>query len=180
MPAAAAICLFLFYCTAIPVKFAFMLRINGHTDFGAGLAIFEGRYALKSARSRALGMKPNLPWRKTEMELRRALPAALHAGRYLLRHTHLEKLQAAGQFSLGDAARTALAWGFIHSLQGMLLPFAPPGSLQFSLQPDFSAGGSDAWCSGMVSVPAGHIIIAALIGAWHYLKRRSDHGKASD
>ncbi|MBP3653311.1 MAG: DUF2953 domain-containing protein [Clostridia bacterium] len=178
----AAILVFLYYIAAIPVKFAVSLRFSEHPAFGAGASVFEGRYALNSARLRALGLKKHLPWKKTEMDLQKhaALTAAMRAGRHLLRHTKLEQLRAEGRISSPDAAHTALICGCAQSLEGALLPIVPPGAVQIHLTPDFYAGSSDVFLLGMVSVQAGHIMIAALIGAWNFIIRSISHGKASD
>lgn len=177
----AAIAALLFYFCAIPVKFALVVRISNHPGFGAGAAAFEGRFALRRAGKRARGEKKHLPWKREEKKLARldALPAALKAGRYLLRHLRLEALRARGRLSAGDAAQTALLCGCASALEGALAPCAPPGAVRLALQPDFSGAGNDLTLCGMVSLRAGHIILAALIGAWNNCIRRIRHGKAS-
>ena len=70
--------------------------------------------------------------------------------------------------------------GCAGALEGTLEPFVPPGTLRLSLKPDFSMEKSDIQLYGMVSIRLGHIICAALIGAWNYIARRIRHGKASD
>lgn len=177
----AAVAVLLFYLCAIPVKFALVVRIADAPGFGAGAAAFEGRFALRRAGKRARGEKKHLPWRKGERKIARtdALPAALKAARYLMRHLRLEALRAWGSLSAGDAAQTALICGCAGALEGALSPCVPPGTVRLALQPDFSGGGNDLTLCGMVSLRAGHIILAALIGAWNYLLRRIRHGKAS-
>lgn len=173
---------FLVYFSAVPVKLAVMLHISGHPGFGTGASIFEGRYALNSARLRSLGLKKHFPWKKTEMDLQKgpALSALLKSGKHLLKHTRLEHLRAEGHVCTSDAARTALICGCAHALEGALLPIAPPNTVQLRLEPDFSTGSSDVILCGMVSVRAGHIMLAALIGAWNFAIRSISHGKASD
>ena len=174
--------LLLFYFAMIPLHFALIVRINGHTDFGAGLSAFEGRYALRSARMRACGEKKHWPWKAVGMDLEKAgiIPAVFHTAVHLLRHARVERLCLEGRISLPDAAGTALLCGGAHVLLGMLAPFAAQNALRVRLQPDFTAAGSDVLFSGMVSIRTGHIILAALIGAWNYMIRRISHGKASD
>lgn len=178
----AAGAVFLMYFSAIPIKLALILRISDHPGFGAGASVFEGRYALNSARLRSLGLKKHLPWKKTEMDLKKSaiLSAFLKSGRYLLKHTRLEHLRAEGRVSSPDAARTALICGCAQSLEGALIPCTPPGAVRLRLEPDFSSGVSDVFLCGMVSVRAGHIMLAALIGAWNFIARSISHGKASD
>ena len=177
----AALAALLFYFCAVPVKFAFVLRIAEGTRFGAGAAAFENRFALRRAYARARGNRKHLPWKKVERRIVRwdTLPAALKAGRYLLRHLRLETLCARGRLSAGDAARTALLCGCAGALEGALAPCAPRGSVRFALQPDFTGAGCDLTLCGMVSLRIGHIILAALIGAGNFSLRRIRHGKAS-
>jgi hypothetical protein len=172
---------FLYYFSAIPVKLAVILRIAERTGFGAGASIFEGRYALNSARLRSLGLKKHLPWKKTERDFQKSavLSASLKAGRHLLKHTKLEKLQSEGRICTSDAACTALICGCAQALEGALIPILSPERIQFHLEPDFSSGACDVFLCGIFSVPAGHIMLAALIGAWNFILRSISHGKAS-
>jgi len=178
----AAFAAFSFYAAAVPLKFALVVHICARPGFGAAASPFENRFALRSALLRARGEKKPLPWKKAEIDLEKScvLPAAWAAGRYLLRHARLEKLHARGRVSTGDAARTALICGCANALEAALSPFAAAEAVQLRLEPDFSAGHSDVQLCGMISVRLGHIICAALIGAYQYASRRIKHGKASD
>jgi len=104
----------------------------------------------------------------------------MKAGWHLIRHTKLEQLHAEGHISSPDAAKTALICGCTQALEGALLPIAAPNTINIRLTPDFYAGSSDVLLFGMVSVQAGHIMLAALIGAWNFAIRSISHGKASD
>ena len=169
------------YAAAIPVKFALEVQLGSGIKFGTGISIFAKRYAAKAARLRCLGEKKRRFRRrkKPDLNLNAAISAGMKPARYLLRHVRLESLELCGRLCLGDAARTAMVCGCLHSLEGMLLPMAES---RVSLRPqaDFSAGQSELHLRGMVSLSAGHIILAALIGAWNYMIRRISHGKASD
>lgn len=171
LAAAAAL---LFYLCCIPVKLAVEMRIRQGAGFGAGGSIFEGRYALRSAHQRMLGEKKHLPWKRAEVDINKkdALPALLHAARYALRHLHLERLHLSGTIGARDAAVTALLCGLARSVQAALEPIASPGAVHLNPTPDFSCDGSDLVFSGMISMTAGHIMLAALIGAQHYVRRR--------
>lgn len=176
------IALFLAYAAALPVEFTFFVQLSPQAGFGAGISIFEPRFALKRAMQRAKGEKKHLPWKRAEMDLdhRRVLPAAWHAGRYILKRACIEHLFARGRISTPNAAQTAMLWGCTNMLEGLLFPLIPPERIQFQLQADFSAEESALELGGMVSIRLGHIICAAMICAWHYFARRHKHGKASD
>lgn len=171
-----------FYFFAIPVKLALVLRLSARPGFGAGACVFEGRFALRKAGERARGEKKHLPWRRAGLDLEKsnALNAFRKGVGHLLKHMQLESLRAQGFISAPDAARTAIICACAHSLEGALSSLVPSGCVQLRLQPDFSSMHSDVSICGMVSVPLGHIILAALICAWSYLTRRIlSHGKAS-
>ena len=170
----------LFTIGAVPVQFALMLRLGARTGFGAGISIFGGRFALKSADARALGIKKHLPWKRDALDLeqQQALKAAWHAGKYLARHVHPEHLECRGSIALSDAAQTALLCGCANSLGAALKPLLKD-KVHLNLQPDFSAACSDALFCCIVSLRLGHIMFSALTGAWHYLTGRTAHGKAS-
>lgn len=178
----AAALVFLYYFSAIPVKLAVILHISERSGFGAGASVFEGRYALNSARLRSLGLKKHLPRKKAERNFQKSavLSASLKAGRHLLKHTKPEKLLAEGRICTSDAASTALICGCTQALEGALIPILSPEKIQFRLEPDFSSGISDVFLCGIFSVPAGHIMLAALIGAWNFILRSISHGKTSD
>lgn len=165
-----AILVFLFYLSAIPVEIAVKARTFPEIGFGAGFAIFEGRFALRQAEKRANGEKKHLPWSRFYLgwEKTRALPAL----KYLIRHTKLEKLSLTGTIGASDAARTALICGGCEAVKAAIMPFRWADRLELALSPDFSGGGSSLRLHGMVSIPAGHIMLAALIGAVYLTKGR--------
>ena len=164
----AAFLTFSFYLSAVPVKFALILRITDHPGFGAGTSIFEGRYALRKANRRALGEKKHLPWNRAGAELKKS-PALIRITRDLLKSTSVEALHIQGKIGLPDAAQTALVCGLARSAEGALGACMAPGAVRFAVEPDFSGGGSDLLLWGMFSISAGHIILGALNGAWKNL-----------
>ncbi len=168
----AAIATFLFYFNAIPVKLALLLRVTGTTSVGTGVAIFEGRFAA----SKSLYKKEHKAALAPKIKL---LPSLAKALFYLLRHLKLEQLEAHGKISLSKASQTALICGCTHMLEGALSPFVPANAVHLDLTPDFSSGHSDFALQCMISLRTGHIILAALLGVWHYAYRRISHGKAS-
>ena len=163
-----------FYLANIPMKFAIIWRSHPRMELRGGASIFECRFALRRALKKASGKKRSpLPLLNNPELLR----PALHAVRYLMRHTELEYVSLSGIVSPPDAAATALFTGLGNMLHNACLPFG--SRLRIHLQPDFSAAGSELELTGMISLRAGHIISAALMGAWHYLIGRLPHGKAS-
>ena len=160
----AAIFTFGFYLNAVPVKFALMLRASGKPGFGAGIAIFEGRFALKKANRRALGEKKHLPWKRAGADLAK-LPDRFRLARHFLRSVQLESLHIHGKLGLPDAAETALACGLLRAAEGALGACVQPGAVRFAVDPDFSGGGCELVLWGMFSITAGHIILGALNGA---------------
>ena len=160
----AAIFTFGFYLSAVPVKFALMLRVSSQPGFGTGTAIFEGRYALRKANRRALGEKKHLPWKRAGRDLKKS-SFALQISRFLLKNMHLESLHAQGRIGLPDAAQTALTCGFARAAEGALGARIGPGAVRFAVEPDFSGGGIDLVLWGMFSIRAGQIILGALNGA---------------
>ena len=164
----AAFFTFGFYLSAVPVKFALMLRVSNRPGFGAGTSVFEGRFALKKANRRALGEKKHLPWKRFGADLSK-LPSKIKFARHFLKSVHLESLHARGRIGLPDAAQTALACGFARAAEGALGACTGPGAVRFAVDPDFSGGGIDLVLWGMFSVSAGHIMLGALNGAWEII-----------
>ena len=169
------ICLILLFLTAIPIKIALLICLRQGVHFSAGIAPFSGRLALHRAKKHVLRKKksPN-PNRNTA--------AVWKMLRRLAGKLHMEQLRMEGSICASDAAATALFCGALQAMAGSIAPLLPPGRVHFSLRPDYSGNGPNAAFYGMLSIRAGHIIPAALQGAWHYfsLMRRQKHGKASD
>ena len=174
----AAFAVFAFYLAAIPIKLALCMRISTRPGFGTGMSIFTGWPALKAANRRSSGERKRK--RRFKSVPLNALPSAAMSLRFLLRHAHPEFLSAEGRISASDAAATALICGCAQSLHATLLPILPPGRLRLHIDADFTGDRSDVLLQGMVSLRAGHIILAALISAWNYSIRSISHGKTSD
>lgn len=157
----------LFYLSAVPLKLAFTVRAGEKHGFGAGVSVFEGRFA-RAAAERNLGRSRKRPRRKLSPN-RTILKSVLKSGRHILRHARLDAFSARGSISLGDAALTALACGALGSL---LTAISVPAQtrIECALQPDFSSPqiALAGEVSGIVSLRIGHIMLAALIGAIDY------------
>ena len=160
----AAALTFGFYLSAVPVKFALMLRIAKRSGFGTGPAIFEGRYALRKARRRERGEKKHLPWGRIGTKLKGA-PPALRIIRQISNNIRLEEIHAYGKIGLPDAAQTALACGLANAAEGIFIARLGSAAVRFDVSPDFSGGGSELVIWGMFSTSAGQIILGALNGA---------------
>jgi len=157
----------LFYLSAVPVHLAFALRAGENGGFGAGVSVFEGRFAL-SAAERNMGKQKKRPQQKLPVN-RTVLKSVLKSARHILRHARLEAFSARGTISLGDAALTALACGAAGTLAEAFAPVSR-ARVDCALQPDFSSPGVAlaGEISGIVSLRIGHIMLAALIGAIDY------------
>lgn len=159
----------LFYLSAVPVQIAFILRFDGSLRLGAGLSAFEPRRAQRRARTARL-KKPTSSKKWKPKHPAALLNAALKTLKLLSRHLKLLSLRVEGTVGLPDAAATALLCGAANSLDAAL--FAVTRRARISLRPDFSAPSARAELSGMISLRAGHIMLAALLGAWEYGLRR--------
>ena len=173
--------LFFFYLAAVPVKFVFIVQIAARPAFAMGASIFEGGLAgRRAARSlhRSSHRSRCFPAISNKTSIFRAAVKMLA---YLLRKLRVEKLQIQGRIGTDDAARTALICASAYSLESALVPLLPRSRIQLHPEADFTSGMSDVMLLGMFSLRAGHIITAALIGAWNYFyeARSMHHGKTS-
>lgn len=155
----------LFYLSAIPIQIAFSLRYDGALRFGAGFSAFEPRRARRRART-ASPKKQSAAKKWTPKHPIALLRATLKAFFSLSRHLKLLSLTMDGTVGLSDAAATALICGAANSLDAAL--FAVTHRARVSLRPDFAAASAHAELSGMISLSVGHIMLAALLGAWEY------------
>ena len=155
----------LFYLSAIPVHVAFYMCIDTDYQFGLGVSIFEPRFAIRRSLKQNTGLKPP------------KLPEKLHPAdilssiRTVLKHIRIERIRMDGIFGSSDAAATALICGGISAINCSLSGMSK-GIVHLNLQPDFSADRLRIDLSGMISLRAGHIMIAALLGAIQYGSRR--------
>jgi len=155
----------LFYLSAIPIHVAFRLQLGGGSRFTLGISIFEPRFALR----RAAGTRADFVPPKPPENLR--ITDALSAAKAALKHLKLESARIDGRLGTDDAALTAMICGSVSSI-GCALRCAAGRKIRIGLTPDFSADRLRAELSGMICVRAGHIMIAALMGALQYGSRR--------
>lgn len=143
----------------LPVRFSFRLTIGEKIESGFGAALFSRRAARRRAKKpscrKSSGFQPD----KTR--------AALRAMKYAAAHIKIESIRLEGMIGTGDAASTALICGFTQTLSGI-----PGGIVSIHLNPDFSGKILRAQLTGMISARAGHIMTAALLGAFQLGLRR--------
>jgi len=173
----AAAVVFLFYFASIPVELALRIDARPGLRFGAGIAVFEGRFALRQAEKRINGEKKHLPWGRFSMDAEKR--PIFRALKYLFRHLKIENLTISGSISLQDAAATAMVCGWAEAAYAAILPFRWSEHVSMRLSPDFSGGRSDLKFSGMVSANAGHIICAALLCAVYLAEGRFEQWKST-
>ena len=160
----------LFYLGAVPLRLAFCLRLGANGGFGVGVAAFEGRFAQRrAALLRGGGGKK--PAFLRDLDPLEALKSLLRAVRFLLKHLRVDAVELDGALGADDAALTALICGGLAAL-GHALRCATGREIRLNLRPDFSGGALHGELSGMISVRVGHIIFAALLGAFEYASGR--------
>lgn len=174
MIALAAAAVLGFYLLAVPVKFAVLFESGLGVSLGVGA--FEARFALRAAKKpKKLHKKPKKKQKKRGID---DLFALIPGVKYLLRHTDLEMLRLSGRISTSDAAATALICGCATAFF-CALKAAIGGNIADTARPDFSGGKTQIRLIGIVSVRAGHIILAALIaGSRRFLKWKNTRLRA--
>ena len=158
----------LFYFSAVPIHIAVRLHIDQSSFFGVGISVFEPRFAIRqSARKRQPSAKT--PSALSVFSKAVSLRSGLSFLKTILRHVRIESVHLDGSFGSGDAALTALICGGASALG---CAFCAGRKAHLSIRPDFTADMLRAELSGMICVRAGHIMLAALLGAFQYGSRR--------
>lgn len=160
----------LFYLSAIPIHIALRLHIGANSFFGLGISAFEPRFALRqSLEKRRFDSRP--PAFLKKLNGPDALKSGWRAFRYASDHIKIERIRLDGSFGSHDAALTALVCGGAAAV-GCALGSGFRRRVRISLRPDFSTDSIRAELVGMISVRVGHIMLAALLGAFQYGSRR--------
>ena len=159
----------LFYLGAIPIRFALRLTWDGRFIIGTGIAIFEPRFAQRRALKPKAAKKPSISIEN--LDLPRLLRAGLRALKHILYHLPPGGVTLEGILGTPDAALTALVCGSVNSLGHALHGISGDG-IRIDLKPDFSVEHVHLEVSGMISARAGHIMLAALLGAFEYASGR--------
>lgn len=160
----------LFYLSAIPVRIVFCLRLGPDAGFGLGVAVFEERFARKIALERRDG-GGKVPSLLRKADLASAAKSLLRAADFAVRHLRLDELSLDGTFGSHDASLTALVCGGLNAL-GCTLRASTRRNVRASLRPDFAADRLYGELSGIISIRVGHIMLAALLGAFEYASGR--------
>lgn len=158
------------YFAAVPVKIAFVLRPGAGARFGLGIAAFEGRFARRAAEGRLARPRARRKKPAFDKKILKLILELLRTVRYLLRHAELD---VRGRLGLGDAALTALACGSAGALAAAARA-ATGAHLRAEIAPDFGEMRPSGEITGIITLRAGHIMLAALIGAIDY-----SHGRLS-
>ena len=149
-----------------PLTVAFCARVGERTGAALGVFPLVGGVALRLSRTRA--GKRKRPRRKPKKRPDALLLIAV--GRRLLARVRVEELRAQGELGLADAAATALAAGLLQALlraAGATLR----ARVVFAVRPDFQGRRLAGELAGIASLRVGHIIAAALMGAWEHYRR---------
>lgn len=160
----------LFYLSAIPIHIAIRLRLGADSFFSFGVSAFEPRYALHQSTEKKR-RQLRLPSFAQKLNAPDAIRSGLRAARYAAEHIKIERIRLNGSFGSHDAALTALVCGGAASI-GCALLSTSGRKISISLRPDFSADCLRAELVGMISMRVGHIMLAALLGAFQYGSRR--------
>jgi len=160
----------LFYLSAIPIHIALRLRVGADCFFGFGVSAFEPRFALRQSLERQRFSKRPHPLFK-KLNGPDALKSSLQSFKYASKHIRIERILLNGSFGSHDAALTALVCGSASAI-GCALGSSFKRRVHISLQPDFNTDSLRAELVGMISMRVGHIMLAALLGAFQYGSRR--------
>lgn len=153
----------LFYLCCTPFCINARLIIGDEVQLEMGFSLFEARRP---------HFKKHSKFQKKPGSIVPKAPSALEIQylRGLFRHLNAFDLRLSGVLCLGDAAQTALMVGCIRNIEYALHPFWP--NLRLNIQPDFSGDQRRIDIQGMIALPIGQIIYAALWGTWKHINRR--------
>ena len=160
----------LLYLSAVPLRLAVCLRVDGgRARVGVGVAAFEARFARRAARKRRDGAR-RAPAFLRGLDPAQAARAGLRAASFALKRVRLDSMEIEGVFGGPDAALTALVCGAAAALDQAL--GAAARGVRLRVRPDFSGNQPRGELTCMISARAGHLMLAALLGAWNYATGR--------
>ncbi len=129
-----------------PVYAVIVLSPSG---YGVSVGFFLHTGAIQRAQKFASGIQKKKS--RAKRKIRREIVT------YLIRRVRIERIFVSGVISFEDAMYTALAWGSLNALSRI-----QPLRIQLNARPDFSLGRTNIEITGILSVPAGHIMSAAV------------------
>lgn len=153
----------LFYLCCTPFCINVRLIIGDDLQLQTGFSLFEARRPHSEKHSK---------FQKKAGSIVSKAPSALEIQclQGLFRHLNAFDVRLSGVLCLGDAAQTALMVGIIRNVEYTLHPFWP--KLRLNIRPDFSGDQHRIDIQGMIALPIGQIIYAALRGTWKHINRR--------
>ena len=128
-----------------PVFAAVVLSPSG---FGMSIGFFVHTGAVQRSQRYASGTQKRKSRKKRKIRRKAVF--------YVIKHVKMERLFITGVISFEDAMATALVWGALNTLSRI-----PPLHIQNDAKADFALGHTNIEITGILSVPAGHIMIAA-------------------
>ncbi|MBR3928487.1 MAG: hypothetical protein IKJ65_05730 [Clostridia bacterium] len=155
----ASACAWIFLSIVLSPVYAVIVLSPSGFGTGAGIGIHVN--AVKKAQLRASGIKS----RKNKRTRRISLKVIT----YLIKRVKIERIFLSGVVSFEDAMHTALAFAALNALSQI-----KPLHIQNETRADFALGRTNMEITGILSVTAGHIMIAALKHAAIALRERFD------
>lgn len=155
----------LFYLSAIPLQLVFCLKAGNDIRFGAGMGLFEMRFARRRALSNM-----DQPKKKRRMPFFSNLPKSGKLLWRFFKEIDIREFTIRGQLSLGDAASTALLCGSLPAFEHALRPFLP--GIRLRIQPCFNSSNMHIDLQGMISLKTGQIMLAVITSAFNYVNGR--------
>ena len=135
----------LFSLIKSPVYAVVILSPSG---FGVSIGFIVHTGAVQRAQKFASGIQKKKTSSKRKMRLKIVA--------YLIKRVKIERIFITGVLSFEDAMTTALSWGALNALSHV-----KQLRIQNDARPDFALGRTNIELTGILSVPAGHIMIAA-------------------
>lgn len=166
-----------FYASNVPVRAAFSISLGEQNALRLGVGVFSAGWIWEKNLEGAALFSPG--WAKrARMPLNSgSVRFFLRAARYLMRHAVVRDARLSLLLGTGGAASTALICGAVNAVLSVLAARRVP--VRARVAPRFEGRALKLSAGGMLSVRAGHIILAAVLGAAQDIARRVKNGKAS-
>ena len=146
----------LFSLVESPVYVSVVLSPSG---FGVSAGFFLHTGAVQRAQKFASGIQKRKKNKKRKLSREIAV--------YLIKRIKIEKIFITGVLSFEDAMTTALSWAALNALSRL-----NPVRIQNDARPDFALGHTNIELTGILSVSAGHIMLAAFMHASIAIRER--------